>query len=185
MVYLTQLWLPILLSAVFVFVASSIIHMALGYHRSDYRRMPNEDKVSEALRGAGVGPGYYPFPYCDPKEMGSPEQMEKYKRGPVGFLTVIPSGPPVMAKFLTQWFLVCLVTSFVVAYLTGRALGPGTPYLAVFRIAGTAALLGYAGAVASESIWKGQSWVTTAKFLFDGLVYALLTAGTFGWLWPR
>ena len=38
--------------------------------------------------------------------------------------------------------------------------------------------------VISESIWKGQSWSTTLKFVFDGLVYGLLTAGVFGWLWP-
>jgi hypothetical protein len=117
--------------------------------------------------------------------MGSPEQMEKYKQGPVGYLTVIPSGPPAMGKYLAQWFVYCIVVSFLVAYLTGRALAPGAAYLAVFRIAGTAAFLGYAGAVASESIWKGQSWVTTGKFVFDGLVYGLLTGGVFGWLWPR
>jgi len=36
-----------------------------------------------------------------------------------------------------------------------------------------------------NAIWKGQPWSVTLKEIFDGLVYGLLTAGTFGWLWPR
>ena len=40
MVPLTDLWLPILLSAILVFVASSVMHMLLTYHRSDYRQTP-------------------------------------------------------------------------------------------------------------------------------------------------
>jgi len=186
MVYLTQLWLPILLSAVVVFIASSIMHMALGYHASDYQKLPNEDKVLEALRAAGVAPGNYHFPHCaSHKEMNSPAMIEKLTQGPLGLLNVIPSGPPSMGKFLLLWFLYCLAVAVFVAYLTGRALGPGTAFLAVFRIAGTAGFLGYAAAHTSDSIWKGQRWSTTIRFLFDGLVYGLLTAGVFGWLWPR
>jgi hypothetical protein len=55
----------------------------------------------------------------------------------------------------------------------------------VFRFAGTTAFLGYAFALAHDSIWFKRRWSTTVKFLFDGLLYGLLTAGTFGWLWPR
>ncbi len=186
MVYLTALWLPIVLSAVVVFVASSIIHMVLKYHNSDYKKLPSEEKVFEALRTPSVAPGTYHFPHCGSlKEAGSPEMMEKFKKGPVGLLTVIPSGPPAMGKGLLLWFIYCLVVSFFVAYLAGRTLSAGTEYLAVFRVAGTAGFLGYAAAHATDSIWKGQAWGTTLKFLFDGLVYGLLTAGVFGWLWPR
>jgi hypothetical protein len=35
------------------------------------------------------------------------------------------------------------------------------------------------------AIWYRRSCSTTLKDVFDGLVYGLLTAGTFGWLWPR
>jgi hypothetical protein len=28
-------------------------------------------------------------------------------------------------------------------------------------------------------------WSIVLKESFDGLIYSLLTAGTFGWLWPR
>jgi len=187
MVSLTALWLPIVLSAVFVFVASSIIHMLLPYHKSDYSKLPNEEKVMDALRAEGLAPGrLYHFPHlASHKEMGTPEAQEKFKKGPVGLLTILPSGVPSMGSFLGKWFVYCLAIGFVTAYLTGRTLAPGAPYLAVFRVAGTAAFLGYAGAHAADSIWKGQAWSTTFKHIFDGLVYALLTAGTFGWQWPR
>jgi len=186
MVPITALWLPILLSAVIVFVASSIMHIALPIHKSDYRKLPDEEKVMDALRATGATPGrLYFFPFTTHKEMKSPEVVEKFKRGPIGLLTILPSGPPAIGKNLVQWFIYCLVVGVFVAYLTGRTLGPGTHYLAVFRVAGTTAFLGYALALIQDSIWKGQTWGITFKHLFDGLVYGLLTAGTFGWLWPR
>ena len=185
MVSLANLWLPILLSAVIVFFASSIIHMLLPYHRSDYRKIPDEDNVRAALRAAGVNQGLYHFPYCTHKEMKLPATIEKFKQGPVGMMTIFPSGPPVMPKFLGLWFVYCLVISFFVAYLTGHTVALGSHYLQVFRVAGTAAFLAYGLGTLSNSIWKGQPWSVTIKETFDGLIYALLTAGTFGWLWPR
>jgi hypothetical protein len=185
MVPLTALWLPILLSAVIVFVASSIMHMLLPYHRSDYQRLPDEDKTLAALRAAGVKRGLYIFPFCTHKEMKSPAVVEKYKQGPVGMMTVLPNGPIVMPKFLAMWFVYCLIIGYFTAYLTGRTVAPGTPYLAVFRVAGTAAFLAYGLGHLSNGIWKGQPWNVTIKEVIDGLVYGLLTAGTFGWLWPR
>jgi hypothetical protein len=186
MVSITALWLPILISAVIVFVASSILHMVLPFHKSDYRKLPEEDKVVDAVRSAGVTPGpTYHFPYTTHKEMKSPEAVEKFKRGPIGLLTVIPSGAPAMGKYLAQWFVYCVVVGIFVAYVTGRTLVPGTQYLEVFRAAGATAFLAYGFAQIQDSIWKGQTWGVTAKHMFDGLIYALLTAGTFGWLWPR
>jgi nucleoside recognition membrane protein YjiH len=186
MVPITALWIPILLSAVIVFVASSIMHMALPIHKSDYRGLPEEDKVLDVLRATGATPGrVYFFPFTTHKEMKSPAVVEKFKRGPVGLLTVLPSGPPAIGKNLVQWFIYSLVVGIFVAYLTGRTLSPGTHYLAVFRVAGTTAFLGYALALVQDSIWKGQTWGVTFKHIFDGLIYGLLTAGTFGWLWPK
>jgi len=185
MVSLTALWLSIVLSAVIVFVASSIMHMLLPYHKSDYRQLPDEDKLLAVLRAAGLKPGLYHFPYCSHKDMKSPAVMEKFKQGPVGMLTLFPSGPPAMPKFLGMWFAYCLVIGFFVAYLTGRTVAPGANYLAVFRVAGTAAFLAYGLGNLSNGIWKGQPWGVTLKEVIDGLVYALLTAGTFACFWPR
>jgi hypothetical protein len=185
MVPLTALWLPILLAAVIVFVASSIMHMFLPYHRSDYQKLPDEDKLMAALRAASLKRGLYIFPFGTHKEMKSPAMIEKYNQGPVGMLTVFPSGPPAMPKFLAMWFVYCLIIGFFVAYLTGHTLGPGASYLAVFRAAGTAAFLAYGVGHLVNSIWAGQPWSVTIKHVIDGLIYSLLTAGTFGWLWPR
>src|SRR5215472_9947919 len=186
MIPLTALWLAILVSAVIVFFASFIMHMVLTYHKSDYRKLPDEDRVTDALRSAGVtrGPGYF-FPYFSFKEMKSAPVIEKMKRGPVGLLTVLPNGPPAMGRNLVQWFLYCGVISIFTAYLSSRTLAPGAAFLPVFRVVGTAALLGYGAAHAQESIWSGRSWVVTFKHLFDSVIYALLSAATFGWLWPK
>ena len=178
-----SLWLPIVLSAVIVFIASSIIHMVLGVHNSDYKKLPGEDEIAAAMREQGVAPGYYSLPHAaDMKEMGTPEHTEKLQQGPVGLVTVMPSGPPVMAKFLGQWFAFCLVIGVFAAYMVSRTLGAGADYLAVFRVAGTTAFLGYSAAEPIASIWKGQPWSVTMKHVFDGLIYALLTGGVFGWL---
>lgn len=185
MVSLTALWLPIVLSAIIVFVASSIMHMLLPYHRSDYKQLPEEDKILSVLRPLGLQRGLYIFPYCTHKEMKSPAMTEKYKQGPVGMMTILPSGPPAMPKFLGQWFAYCLIIGFFVACLTGHTVKSGEPYLVVFRVAGTAAFMAYGLGNLSNSIWKGQTWGMTLKEVFDGLIFGLLTAGTFGWLWPR
>jgi len=185
MVPLTALWLPILLSAVIVFIASSIMHTVLPYHRGDYRQLPDEDKLLAVLRGAGLTRGLYIFPFTTHKDMKTPAMQEKYKQGPVGMMTIFPNGAVVMPKFLGQWFGYCLIVASFVAYLTGHTVVSGIGYLAVFRVAGTAAFMAYGLGQLSNAIWKGQTWSMTIKEVMDGLVYGLLTAGTFGWLWPR
>jgi hypothetical protein len=185
MVPLLSLWLPIVVAAVLVFLASSIVHMALTYHRSDYRQVPNEDDVRAALRQAGVAPGSYNFPWCkDMKELGSPEMRARFDEGPVGILHVMPSGPPRMGKHLGWWFVYLLLVSFFTAYVTGRTLVAGTDYLEVFRVAGTVSFMAYGLAQLADPIWKGGRWSVAAKNAVDGLLYALVTAGAFGWLWP-
>lgn len=183
---LVALWLPILLSAVIVFIASSLIHMVLPWHKSDYPKMPDEGGVSDALRPFAIPPGDYMIPRCSSmKEMGSPEFLEKMDRGPVMIVTVMPNGRPGMSRNLGLWFVYCCAISVFAAYIAGRALPPATDYLQVFRFAGATAFLGYAGALWQQSIWYRRAWSLTIKATIDGLIYGLLTAGTFGWLWPR
>lgn len=185
MVPLFSLWLPILLSAVIVFLASSVIHMMLKYHSNDFSRLPDEDKAMDALRPLNIPPGEYVVPFAGSMEaMKNPEYQEKVKKGPVMFMTVMPSGMPTMGKQLALWFVYCLIVGIFAAYVGGRTLAAGTNYLAVFRVVGTVAFTGYALALMQNAIWYKRSWSATAKSMFDGLVYALLTAGTFGWLWP-
>ncbi len=186
MVTLGALWLPILLSAVFVFIASTIIHMALRYHASDYVRLPNEDAVRAAIRAGDPPPRQYIIPYgSSMKEMESPEMKQKLVEGPVAVLNVKRSGTFAMGPIFVQWFVYLLVVSFIVAYAAGRALPAGTPYLHVFQVAGTIAFLAYAAGNVPAAIWMGKPWPVASKEVLDGLIYGLVTAGTFGWLWPR
>ncbi|MCE9595615.1 MAG: hypothetical protein K8S98_15615 [Planctomycetes bacterium] len=184
MTAVADLWLPILVAAVAVFVVSSLIHMALQYHKHDYVKLPGEDKILEAMRG--VQPGSYRFPCADTmKEMCGPEMTAKMVRGPVGSMTVIPSGPMRMGKALGQWFVLCVVICFFTGYISGLSLAHGAQFMAVFRVATTVALLGFGFSSVTDSIWKGLSWGVTAKFVLDGILYALATGAVFAWLWPK
>jgi len=182
---LTLLWLPILVSAVLVFVASSVIHMASPWHKTDYPKLANEQQVMDALRPLAIPPGDYFVPRpAGREEMNSPAFKEKVKQGPVVLFTVMP-GEFSMGRNLTLWFLFCVVVGVFAAYITGRALPVGTPYLQVFRFAGATAFIAYSLALWQMSIWYNRAWLTTIKATVDGLIYGLLTAGAFGWLWPR
>lgn len=185
MVPLTVLWLPILLSAVLVFIAGSIIHMVLPYHRSSYRKLPDEERARAALRSEALTPGLYHVPFMTHKEMNSSEAKAKLTEGPVLVMTVIPNGPIHMGKFLGQWFVYCLVVSFFAVYLAAHTVTPEAPYRHVFRVVGTAAFMAYGVGTLANGIWKGQPWSVVAKETFDGFIYALLTAGTFAWMWPH
>lgn len=182
MVALTSLLLPLILSALFVFIASSVIHMFLGYHANDFAPMPNEEVARAALR---VAPGDYAVPYAGSMAaMKTPEYTQKMQQGPIAFVTVAPPSATNMGRALMLWFLYCLVVSLFAAYIAGRALEPGANYLEVFRFAGATAFIGYTLAQWQGTIWYSRSAKTSLKNTFDGLIYALLTAGTFGWLWP-
>ena len=186
MVEITTLWLPILLSAVFVFILSSVIHMMTPWHKGDYKRLENEDGVMDALRPLGIKPGDYVVPCPTSMDaMKSPEFKEKMAKGPVMRMTVFPSGQQTMGRQLVLWFLYSIVIGIFAAYVATRALPAGAHYLQVFRFTGITAFLCYSVANWQQSIWYGRSWVTTLKVTIDGLMYGLVMAGTFGWLWPK
>ncbi len=185
-VALLQLWLPILLSAVCVFVASSLIHMVLKWHASDYNALSNEDEVRAAIRKGSPKPGQYVLPHCaDMKEMGKPEMLAKYTEGPVAMLSVSPNGPPAMGAALGKWFAFSLFVAFTAAYLASRTLAPGTHYLQVFRVVGAVSFVAYGFGSIPNAIWMGKPWGSVMKDLADALIYGMLSAGVFGWLWPR
>ena len=186
MVGLSGLWMPIVLSAVLVFVMSSIIHMFLGWHAGDFTAPPRQDDLADAMRPFNLQPGDYMMPKpASMKDMGTPEFLEKHKKGPVVIMTVLPSGSVGMGKQLGLWFVYSLVVSLFAAYLTGRTHGMGTSYLEIFRTAGTVTFAAYALANWQAWIWYGKSTRTTLIQTMDALIYALLTAGAFGWLWPK
>ncbi len=181
------LWLPILVSAVAVFVVSSIIHMTPLWHKTDYPLYPHQDRVLDALRPIGIPPGDYMMPRpATPAEMRSTTFLEKVKRGPVVMMTVFPPWSGSMASNLSQWFVYALVVSIFAGYIAGAALPPGTAtFGAICRFAGTTAFLGYGLALWQMSIWYRRAWSMTLKSTLDGVIYAAVTCAVFGWLWPN
>jgi len=178
--------LPTIVSAVLVFVVSSVIHVVLHYHDNDFSRVPGEDDVMDALRRFNIPPGDYHFPRPDsPQGMKDPAYQERLNKGPVVMMTVLPTGPFNMSTSLGLWFLYCLLVGVFAAYVAMHAVAPGASYLEVFRFVGTVAFSGYGLALAQGSIWYQRKWSATFRSMFDGLIYALLTAGTFGWMWPN
>ena len=143
---MAQLWLPILLSAVFVFIASALINMLLKFwHAPDYHGFANEDEVAAAIRkGGATGPATYAIPYCKgPEAMKDPAMQEKFKQGPVAHVNIRASVPMSMGPMLGQWFVFCLLVSVACAGLAAHALPPHPDAHVAFHTIGVAALLGY------------------------------------------
>jgi hypothetical protein len=186
MVGWVALWMPIVASAVFVFVALSVLHMLPGWHKKDMTAVPGEAKVMEMLRGLDVQPGDYRFPFSNSvDEMKTPEWDEKMKQGPVGVMSIQPSRPTPMGKMFGQWFVYSLLIAALAAYVAGRANGPGAPRLEVFRVSGVVTFCCYVLAHWQNWIWWGKSTRFTVTNSVDGIVYALITGATFAWLWPH
>ncbi len=186
MVAITALWLPIVLSAIAVFLISSIMHTMLGYHWNDYRALPNQGAALEALRALKIPPGEYAVPKADNvKHMRSAEYKAMYERGPVVLMNVSAGGAMSMGKNLVQWLVYLLVVGFCCAYIAGRELPPAAAYLSVFRLVGFTAFMAYSLALPQGSIWYRRSWRVTLVEMIEGLIYGAVTAGLFGWLWPH
>lgn len=188
MVSIPTLWLPILLAAVFVFITSPVIHMALtAWHKNDFRALPDEAAGMLAIGSLGLEPGDYLFPHTGggSEATRTEEFRNKVESGPIGMLTIMsPSAWLNMGPQLAQWFVYTLVVSVIAAYVAGVSLAAGADYLAVFQITGTVSFACYAMGLPQRSIWWHQSWSATARTMIDGLLYASVTAGAFGWLWP-
>jgi len=184
MVSVATLWAPILVSAVLVFIISSMIHMVLGYHASDFGKVARQSELLDALRVFNLPPGDYFLPRPDSSAAAqSPEYKAAVAKGPVVLFRVMPGGMT-MGKNLAMWFVYTVIVGLVAGYVAGLALGPGADYRPVFRVTSTVAFAGYTLALWQDVIWYSRSAVTAAKTTFDGLLFALATGGVFGWLWP-
>jgi len=184
MVDLGQVVIPVVLSAIGVFVMSSLIHMVFKYHNSDYHGVANEEEVRRVLKGNA--PGLYMVPYCpDQKELKKPEVQQKFVDGPIAFLSFRQPGPPVMGAALGQWFALNVAVAVIVGYLACKTIPWGVGFLAVAREVSLVTFLAYAGGSVSAAIWMGKTWSAAAKEVFDAFLYGLVTAIAFGMLWPR
>jgi hypothetical protein len=184
MVPVVSLWLPVILSAVLVFVVSSVIHMATPFHRGDYRPLPREAEVMAALRPLAIPPGDYIVPHASSMAaMRDQSFKDKMNAGPVGTMTIVPNGPPAVGGSLGMWFLYGLAVSIFTAYVTAHAVPPGVGWRGVFRIAGCVSFASYSLALVHGPIWYKRSWATACRGMIDGAIYGAVTAATFGWLW--
>jgi len=183
---LFSLWLPILLSAVVVFIISSLIHMVIKWHAGDYRAFANEDAVRDAIRAGNPAPGRYVLPHCaDMKDMGSDSMLKKYREGPVGHFTLGSSGAPNLGKFLGLWFLWSLVVATVAAYLAVRVCGLDHAHArGAAKLVGAVTFVAHGFGTVQESIWMMRPWPSTAKYLLDAALYGLGSGLVFFWLWP-
>lgn len=182
---LMSFWLPILLSAVFVFLASAVINMAFKFwHMPDMKGFSNEDEIAAAIRRNSPAPGVYMMPFCDPATYKEPAVQAKFNQGPVAKIYLSANGVKNLGAHLGAWFLLCLAISIACAGLAAHALPPGSGTHAIWHTVGLAALLGYSFGEATHSIWRGQPWIVSLKYAIDGLIYAIITAATFAWLWP-
>ena len=185
MVAVSALVLPVLVSSILVFVASSLIHMLTPWHRGDYRRLANEDGVMQVLRPFGITPGDYMVPRpSGMDEMKSPAFLEKVEKGPKVIMTVLPGGPMTMTRNLAAWFVYLLVIAAIVGGLDAIVFRPGAGGHEVFRVTLIAAFLGYSAALWQMTVWYNRSIGTTLKSTIDGLVYAAITATTYAYFWP-
>ena len=180
------LWLPILVSAVLVFLLSSVIHMLSPWHKSDYPLLPNEGAVMDALRPLGIPEGEYMAPRPATRaDMKSPEFAERMKRGPVFIMTIMPNGGMSMGRNLVLWFLYLIVVATFAGHIAqGASVRSGdSPVLA--HTVGLAAFMAYSFALWQMTIWYRRPWLTTLKATIDGLLYAIVTAAVFVWMWPK
>ena len=182
---LIPLWLPILLSAVVVWIISAVVWMALPHHKRDFIALPDEDSFMDAVRKSGIKPGNYIFPdFRDSKAMKSEKMQKALNEGPVGHLSVWQT-PLTMGSKMVATFIVYLVVSTLIAYLTRVALPGAAPFAKVFQVAATAGILAYCFSFIPNAVWFGSYKRTIAANIVDGIVYGLITGAIFAWRWPQ
>lgn len=185
MVSLMSLLVPILLSAVAVFIVSAILHMVIPFHKNDFKKVPREDEFLAAIRQFDLPAGDYAAPHADSTAaMKDPAFLEKRAKGPSVLMTLTPGAPAAMATHLTKWFIYCIIVGVFAAYIASRALGPGAEFMEVFRFVATTAFMGYSLALVQDWIWYMKNGEATFRSMIDGLAYAMVTGATFGWMWP-
>jgi hypothetical protein len=180
MEFIYALWIPILISAVALQIASTIAWTVSPHHNGDWRKLPNEVDVMSALRKAGTPTGNYVFPFMKHgPELKSKEFQEMFQAGPRGVITFwdIPN----MGANIFWTFVFFLITVFTIGYVGYASLGPGASFARVFQVVGTIAILTYSAAGIPNAIWFKSPIVTN---LVDGVVYGLIVGTIFAFLWP-
>ncbi len=183
MQFVVDLWLPILLSGVAVFLLSALSYAALPFHTKEWHKLESEDAVSAALRAGNPKPGLYSIPFAEPGAMKDPAWQAKIAAGPNAYVTIVPPGMPAMGKMMGQSVVYNLIVSVFVAYVASFTIAAGAEYLTVFRVTGTVAFMAYFFSGVPDAIWFGRPWKSIGLIAIDALVYGLVVGGIFGWRW--
>lgn len=184
--FIGQLWQPILLATLLCFMMSAIVWMFGPHHKKEFKGPPNTDGIMDLLRQGNVEAGAYMFPFGDRANKAEFEaSMKKFAEGPAGLMYIFPKGKMNMGKMMGQQIVFFLLVNVMLAFIGHRIGLDQRSYLHVFKTVGAIAFMTYAVGSAPESIWFGRPWKSYLLTGFDGVLYALVTAGTFGWLWPR
>ncbi len=179
------LWMPILVTAVLIFIASTMIHMVFKWHNADYQKLTNEDDVRAVVHASSAEPGQYMIPYCvDMKEMGGEVMMKKFNDGPVAFLTVRKNGTPAMGSTLFQWFIFTIVIASFAGWIAMSVFSGKADARAAGQMVGLISFLAYGAGSVPLGIWLGKSWGSVAKDLLDAVIYGVISWLVFAWCWP-
>jgi hypothetical protein len=185
MEFLQELWVPIVVSAFACFAASALAWTVLPHHKREWKRLPTEAGVLDALRQHAPPPGLYAIPFAMGADLNRADLKLALEKGPVGFVTIRKNGPPNMAIMLVQMVVFFVLSSTLCAYVAWHAgLRYGAHPRTVFRVVAAVAAMAYTLGSVQESIWFGRPWKSWLKQCADGLAFALITAGTFAWMWP-
>ena len=183
-VSLASLWLPILVSTVAVFFVSSLAWMVLPHHQKDINAIADEKAWFEHLKQHDLPPGTYMWPGCASQEKTkSPEFQTRYSAGPWGSINILP-GKPNFARNLACVFLIYLIVSMFVGYITAEARYAAAGFFSVFQVAAATAVLAYCAGSIPGAVFMGKPGRFMATDFIDGLVYGLLTGVVFALLWP-
>lgn len=183
MEFAMELWKPILVGGLGMFVMSALVWTVMPHHRKEWQPLPNEDAVADAIRAGNLRPGLYHIPHmADMKAMGTPEGIGKMNRGPLLYMTVAPNGVPAMGPMMLKSALSSILIAVFVAYVAWHAIPAGSEYLQVFRIVGTVTFMTFSLGSMADSIWFARPWGSWGRQVFDAMLYAGVMGGVFGWL---
>ena len=181
-----SLLLPVVVAAAVVFVLSSIVHMAMPWHKSDYGNVPSDDAAMAAIRSLSLAPGDYAVP--NPRLPGggkNPDFISNFERGPSFHMTVMDPARMNMGKYMGTWFLFNLLVSAIAGWVTGSIVAPGGDAHAAFHFSAIVTACSYGLGAWPLSIWYHRKWSTAFKGTFDAFLYGLATGAVFMWMWPR
>lgn len=183
--FLTELWAPIVLSAVIAWIVSAIIWTVAPHRKAEWSGVTDEERFLGTIRSMSLGAGYYMFPFCgDAAQMKDEAFKKRWNEGPIGVLHVW-SHRRSMGACMIGSFVFNLVASVFIAYIAWNSLDgrAGLDYLKVFQITGATAFMAYSFALIPGGIWFGKPIRSMVYDVVEGLVIGLLTGGVFGWLW--